>query len=601
MEKELEEFDINKTVAEFINLNIKEFVNSGLNIYKDTIDNLQLKFKSAYTNYLLNIADRYGKSKSFFIRDEPQELHTFYIPVGIESSNIKLNTANLKAILSHNSKTIISGTAGSGKSILLKYLLLNSLKDKKQVPIFIELRDSNISNKSLIDGIYDSLDCFGLHLEHKFIAKAFSLGHFILFLDGLDEVTHIKRIELIKEIDHLTKEFPKTSVIITTRPDNLTSELQIFSVFRTLPLSKDQSIALVEKLHADEQIKLKFMHDLQGELFKRHSSFLSNPLLLTIMLLTYGYSTDIPNKLSVFYNQAFEALFQRHDTMKGAYKRIKETKLDIQDFGKILSIFCIQTYDDRKIQFSRDEAITYLNKSKEIVNIEFNSEALLNDLLQSVCILIEDGLFITFSHRSFQEYFTAKFIVGSDTAMKKRLLIKYQKDILDDNIYKLCYELDCDFIEYEIIYPFLQDLSQQIKVKKDIYISHYLRFIKMMWTDFQFEKGSFWALVNSTCETNHIVRFVINNVAVDKIPRKFNFLDKSNWLKEQEENSKKDDSIKFTTKNLTTKDRIIIELYNEENYFSKRSLVILLKIKSELESKQKKRIEKLEEFLFKKE
>lgn len=601
MENSIEPFDQNKLIVEFINSNIQDFFEIGKEFYKGTKENIQIKLKTVYSTYLKNLAERYGKSKSFFIRDEPQELSTFYIPVGIESSNIKIKTANLRAILSHNTKSIISGTAGSGKSILLKHLLLNSLKEKKQVPVFIELRDNNINNSTLLDSIHSTFECFGLDLESKFIEKAFNAGQFLLLLDGLDEVTNERREIIVKEIDNIIKEFPKSSIIITTRPENLTSELQTFSIFQTLPLSKEQSISLVEKLQADDLIKRKFITDLEGTLYEKHTSFLSNPLLLTIMLLTYGYSTDIPNKLSVFYNQAFEALFQRHDTMKGAYKRVKQTKLDIQDFGKILSVFCIQTYDDRKVQFSRQEALTYLSKAKEVVNIEYDCEAFLNDLLQSVCILIEDGLFITFSHRSFQEYFASRFIVNSDSTMKMRLLKKYQTEINDDNVYKLCHELDSDFLEYEIIYPFLVELFDKIGLKKTVNISNYLKLIRIMWTRFFFSKGNLYGTVNTEDQSNAVVRFIVLNITNSIVDNKYFIGKQSLLLNQLIENSKVDkQEIEFKTKSLTNKHEITIELYKNGNYFSKKLLDLLLKIKIDLEIKKKNRIDKLEEFLFKK-
>jgi hypothetical protein len=601
MDNELQEFDQNKVIAEFIKLNLDDFFDIGKDILKGTKENIQIKLRTVYSKYLKNITERYGKSKSFFIRDEPQELSKFYVPVGIQSSKIKIKTANIRAILSHNSKSIISGTAGSGKSILLKHLLLDAINLKKQVPIFIELRDNNFDETTLLENIHGIFECFGLDLELQFIKKAFAAGQFILFLDGLDEVKYERREIIVKEIDSLIKEYPKTSVIITTRPDNLTNELQTFSIYQTLPLSKEQSISLVEKLQADEQIKSKFINDLKGDLYEKHSSFLSNPLLLTIMLLTYGYSTDIPNKLSVFYNQAFEALFQRHDTMKGAYKRVRETSLDIQDFSKILSIFCIQTYDDRKIQFSKHDALIYLNKSKELVSIKFDSEAFLNDLLQSVCILIEDGLFITFSHRSFQEFFTALFITNSDSAMKLRLLNKYQSEILDDNVYKLCHELDSDFLEYEIIYPFLQHLMERLGIKKNIGVTHYTRFSKLMWTRFFFRKGVLLGTSNIDAEINNVVRFIVFNIANGIMGRNYFTGKDSDWIKEYKEKSKKSDSeIVFKTNELTAKDKIIIELYKGEGYFSKKLIELLVKVKTDLENKRENRINKLEEFLFNK-
>ncbi len=601
MESGLPEFDQNKVIAEFIKLNLDDFLDTGKGVLKGTKESIKLKLRTGYSSYLKNITERYGKSKSFFIRDEPQELSSFYVPVGIQSSKILIKAANLKAILDHNPKSIISGTAGSGKSILLKHLLLNAIKNKKQVPVFLELRDNNIEECSLFHHINETFCSFGLDLETKFIEKAFSAGQFILLLDGLDEVKTERRDVIVKEIDSLIKEYPRTSVILTTRPDNLTNELQTFSVYNILPLSKEQSISLVKKLQADEQIKTKFIHDLKEGLFEKHSSFLSNPLLLTIMLLTYGYSTDIPNKLSVFYNQAFEALFQRHDTMKGAYKRVRETSLDIQDFSKILSVFCIQTYDDRKIQFSRQEALNYLDKAKELVSIKFESQDFFNDLLLSVCILIEDGLFITFSHRSFQEFFSALFITNSDSSMKLRLLNKYQSEIIDDNVYKLCYELDSDFIEYDIIHPFLENLFSQIGLKKNIGIMNYTRFTKIMWSRFYFSNGELLGTVKTTGNVNPVVRFIILNITDGLIGDNYFKAINSEWIKSHIEASKKNtERIEFKTRELTHKDEIIRNLYNSDSYFSKKLLELLIKVKSDLETKKISRINKLEEFLFSK-
>ncbi len=602
MKDNFEQLDLNKIAVEFINSNLKELTNLGKGILKGTKDTIQFKLKTIYTNYLRNVGERYGKSKSFFIRDEPQPLDRFFVPMGIESSNITIKNANIRAILSHNLKSIIVGTAGSGKSMLLKYLLIDTLKYKKRIPIFIELRDYSDMKSTISDAIKDTFDCFGLDIEMEFINKAFSAGHFIIFLDGLDEVTVEKRIVIVKEIDAIVKEFPKMSIILTSRPDSITSELQSFSIFNTLPMDLKQSVLLIQKLPADDHIKKKFIKALENGLFKKHSSFLSNPLLLTIMLLTYGYSTDIPSKLSVFYNQAFEALFQRHDTMKGAYKRIKETNLDIQDFEKVLNVFCIQTYDDRKIRFSRQEAIEYLGKSKQIINLKFNSESFLNDLLQSVCILVEEGLFITFSHRSFQEYFAAKFIVSSESNMKKRLLKKYQPETIDDNIYKLVHELDPDFLEYEIILPFLSNLFDKINLKNKVGITHFSKFCKIMWEKFHFRDNNLWGTVNTSDYTNNSVRFIVLNLTT-AIEDKY-FATKENeidWLKEKISKSVTSNSEEiYHLKDLKYNDEIIVGLFSTRGYFGKALLTLLVKVKANIENKRTNKKEKLEEILFKK-
>jgi len=210
--------------------------------------------------------------------------------------------------------------------------------------------------------------------------------------------------------------------MVSSRPDQEFAGWSQFSVFKAKALTLSQACSLVDKLPYDEELKTKFIGDIKDGLFEKHQSFLSNPLLLSIMLLTYGHSADIPNKLSIFYNQAYEALFQRHDAMKGAYQRDKLTNLDIQDFARIFSAFSVQTYDKRIFSFSSSDAIKFLEKSKNIVNVKFDPQAYLTDALQAVCLLVEEGLFITFSHRSFQEFFTAKFINDSKPENQKKLI-----------------------------------------------------------------------------------------------------------------------------------------------------------------------------------
>jgi len=76
---------------------------------------------------------------------------------------------------------------------MLKHLFVDSLVNKGQIPIFIELRDLNNADLKLIDLVITTTKNFGLTIEEKFFHKALSKGHFLLFLDGLDEV--IKSIQ----------------------------------------------------------------------------------------------------------------------------------------------------------------------------------------------------------------------------------------------------------------------------------------------------------------------------------------------------------------------------------------------------------------------
>ena len=154
---------------------------------------------------------------------------------------------------------------------------------------------------------------------------------------------------------------------MSSRPDTDLEAWQQFVTAELQPLTLDRACDLVKPLPYDDEIKEKFLEDLQTELFKKHKSFLSNPLLLSIMLLTYGQSAHIPDKLNVFYSQAYEALFERHDALKGGFQRQRRTVLDIQEFARVFSAFCLQTYDKTEFQFTRTSALQYVEASKSIV------------------------------------------------------------------------------------------------------------------------------------------------------------------------------------------------------------------------------------------
>lgn len=110
-----------------------------------------------------------------------------------------------------------------------------------------------------------------------------------------------------------------TNILITSRPDDIFSSWEEFQILTIAPFTKEKSIGLIEKIDYDETVKNKFIAHLNKDLFKKHESFLSNPLLITIMLLTYDQLAEIPNKLHIFYEQAFDTLNGRQSYTRKDY------------------------------------------------------------------------------------------------------------------------------------------------------------------------------------------------------------------------------------------------------------------------------------------
>ena len=472
------ESEIGTLAADFVARNLTKIVGLGASALTGAKSELELRLKTAYSTYLKHAGERYGRAKSFFVRTVPTDIYSFYVPMRVTSGKASLPKVVLHDIVSLTKRAVVTASAGAGKSILLRHLFLDALRRSDRIPVFVELRSIERPNQTVFDAISENLASLGFDLGDRYIQKGFELGHFAVFLDGFDEVKSEIRVSLARQIVQLSRNSPDCVIIVSSRHDDVFSGWDDFREFGVSPLAVEEACELVEKLRFDAELKDKFITDLRGFLFERHKSFLSNPLLLSIMLLTYGESADIPTKLSLFYTQAYEALFQRHDALKGGYQRKRKTSLDIQDFARVFGAFCLQTYDERNFRFSRSKAREYVRKAKTYVELDVRDADYLEDCLQAVCLLMEDGLNVVFSHRSFQEYFVAHYVYGADPRVQRRLLERFIPSIHSDNVYALLHEMNPGLIEREVLVPKLKTTFDEIGVKRVVGITHLTRFLK---------------------------------------------------------------------------------------------------------------------------
>lgn len=483
------EFDINKVTAEFAKASLETISISIATKIKDAKNSIRSKFKSTYKEYLQRLLDRNTKTKSFFSRAEPHFLYDVFVPLDLSNDQRILPKASIKSIVDISNAAIIFGSGGCGKSMLMRHFLLSAVSTKQKIPIFLELRQLNSRDKELRDALLDSMQSDGLDVNDKFFEITLKVGHYCILLDGFDELDHSIRNKIANQIQNLLRKYPNNWFIISSREDSSVQGWTDFTEFQVDPLSLEGATDLVKKLSFDESIKSKFIKDLERELFVRHKSFLSNPLLLSIMLLTYSEFANIPDKLSLFYSQAYESLFQKHDALKGGYQRQRKTLLDIQEFAKVFSALSILSYEQRDFSFSQTKLLDYIEKAKNITQLSFNNRAYLDDVIQSVCLMIQEGIEITFAHRSFQEYFVALFIESCPSDIKGKLIEKNTGNIMSDSVISLLYEIDPISVERYYILPTIDELRKRIRLKNTVGLPNYLRFIQEVFVHFDVHRG----------------------------------------------------------------------------------------------------------------
>src|SRR5688500_16166386 len=271
-----EELDLNKVVVEFVNHHLENFYNTGTGILKGARDSIRLRLNKSYKEYLLCVTERYSKAKSFFIRNEPTSLYSFYVPMDISCGNRKIKSTSFHELVSQNPRSVITGTGGSGKSMLMRHLFLDAVVNKHKVPVLLELRRLNTSGQTLTEFAKETLRSNHFSLDDEYIDKAIKAGHFAFLIDGFDELSSSLRKSISKQIVQLGDKYDKNHLIVSSRPDIEFTAWQAFTVFRIDPLTLHQACDLVDKLPFDAEVKSKFHRHLRNSLFKKHQSFLSN-------------------------------------------------------------------------------------------------------------------------------------------------------------------------------------------------------------------------------------------------------------------------------------------------------------------------------------
>jgi predicted NACHT family NTPase len=412
-----------------------------------TMKQFMVVSKKAFKKYLETAIQKYNEVKTIFNPAEPILLDSFYVGLDLLIGRKRIE-GNIKSIMKYGRPLIVTGLAGSGKSTLLKFLFLETIKSKAKIPFFIELKNIKDSEKPFVENILMLFNDMNLGLPLENFLILLEKGEYILFFDGLDEISPALFDYVEQGIIDLKDKYYKSLFVVASRPNEVFQSWQKFSKADIEPLSKEKALMLLKNINYDTEIKERFIKDVKESLFDKHKSFLSNPLLLSIMLITYGQNADIPDKLTLFYQQAFEALFNKHDATKQGFKRNRYTTIPIDEFQKIISGLAIQSYIEHKINFTKQEIINYLATSKKIIFVQdYKEELVLKDLLQSLCIIVQDGLFYTFTHRSFQEYFTAIFISTSEKDYRKKIINIIKDKFVADTVFSLLFEIDKTIIE----------------------------------------------------------------------------------------------------------------------------------------------------------
>ncbi len=354
-----------------------------------------------------------AKVKTIYKNDSSIDLHEFYIPTRVKNVNIQIN----KIIDINEENIVLEGTVGQGKSIFMSYLTYQEAMLGKRIPIFLELRKLE-TNQSLEDAVSSTIaEWIPIFSKKNFHVLAES-GNLVLFLDGFDEVSRDKIKGFLNEIERWHRYYPKMQMIISSRPGDDIQNINAFKVYKLDPYKYPEQKALIDKLVQEEDVRNILKESIE-ESNSEIKDLLITPLMVTLYVMIYRASSELPKTQSEFYKNIFSILSTRHDKTKPGYKREFNSSLDELKLQEIFEYFCFTSFRKDELIFSYPRVIEIISAYIKNKNIKSEAGDILQDFSKVVCLLPVDGLNYTFVHKSIQEYFCASFIIKNPNLLRR--------------------------------------------------------------------------------------------------------------------------------------------------------------------------------------
>jgi len=463
--------DIISTISPLIKTVVDTFVTPRLVSIKE-------RFKLDYNKYHIPSEDHFSEYfhrtykklsilNTLVFNNSQRILKDVYVPLTIaenrDSTGIRIESCPTELINSYE-KILITDTAGMGKSTLMKRIFLDIIDNKIGVPIFVELRRLN-KNKTIIQEIHEQINSIDKEFDEQLLLEFIREGGFLFILDGYDEISLKDREVVTRDIQDFINKASSNKFLLTSRPENALTSFGDFKSFQIQPLKKKEAFELLRKYDKQGAISSLLIKKLGESHLTNIEEFLTNPLLVSLLFLAFQYKQTIPFKKYLFYRQVYDANFEAHDLTKGdSYTHDKYTNLEIDDFHRVMRHIGYQCLKEQKIEFTKDEILKIISNSKKFcVGIDFKESDFLNDLIITVPLFAQDGIYYKWAHKSLQEYFAAQFIYLDITDNKTDFLKSLYKHKEFDkfiNILDLYYDMDLKSFRNTILYEFLKEYKE---------------------------------------------------------------------------------------------------------------------------------------------
>lgn len=250
-------------------------------------------------------------------------------------------------------------------------------------------------------------------------------------LDGLDEVQKADHDRILQDIKDFTHEFRNCQFVMTCRIAAREYTFQQFTEVEVADFNREQIAEFAAKwfkAKQDPEKGITFVKRLNNN--KPIQELATNPLLLTLLCLVFGEAADFPSNRSELYKEGLDVLLKKWDAKRNIERDQVYKKLSLKRKEDLLSQLAFQAFERGGYFFKQkvveQKIIDYIRNFPEANEdeeaLQLDSEAVLKSIEAQHGLLVERARGIySFSHLTFQEYFTAKQITSPTSQLPAAL------------------------------------------------------------------------------------------------------------------------------------------------------------------------------------